>query len=641
MEKTKNSLLAPYVDRMFKNIRPSWKKILYSPKIKPILFGCLNELEKDLLNKGVTYERVMENGLGTYIRPAPEDIFAPYTFFDAHNLRSIVIGQDPYDDKNHAHGICFSSPSSKTPPSLAKIFATLRSQDLISAAPATNNLSGWCRQGILMINYYLTRTPNIVKSSFKDSNGANVTQSSIEGNGAGKQECLHTFWGKLTDAILAYLSETYFVDTLKEQKRNIYVMLWGNFAERASSHIISQSYYGFKVLTWGHPSPLNRANQKEDDRKNFLYCDHFRKVSNEYSTINWDPEFVTTENLNDRFWTYRICNAVGGPIANRQARNALRAVLDTKSAFHIYDDCTDTIENLEIRKYISERLAIKASTPAPIVEASDTVLTPEASVVAETPKESDPKEPELKESDLKESDLKEPEPEKPKEPNDPRDLEKPKSGKVVMFIDGGCKGNGRADAFASIGVYCPPIYGDAQTLTGEMEIAEKLSDFAQIYDVTSKKRVDQTKSPMKHTNQRAELTALIRSIEAILAMDITTITNVVTVTDSDKYVVSWTAKGRLWKEFAVDKSYRDIPNRDLVAILCRYVWTWARAIKPGCSFEDSKTILMDSGYWTVQWVEAHQDKKLHTLTGKDLEHAKGNIRADQLVNRIAKEHGRA
>lgn len=560
----KESLIKLYYDEIMKDIKPSWYRILHSPTIKPVLHKCLTAIDVDLLNKGVTIERVKENGIHNYIRPEPRDILAPFKQIDAHNVRAFGFGQDPYPGRNIAMGMSFSTRSAKTPPSLGKIYACLRHKNLVQAV-TTNDLTGWAKQGIIMLNLSLTRTPNIVKSTYRDELGMVVTNTSVEGEGGQIESCKHKFWEEFTITLIKYLTEVYYPEILKTQKRNIYFMLWGNDAAVLENHIkATGGIYGFRVLTWGHPSPLNRQNT-EGNPENFINCDHFTRISSEYS-INWNPGFVVKDDLNDRFLYYRA-------VSPRLSKSELTRVLETGKKFEIYDDGTNTEENMEIKKYI-------AGKAGEIIQVVHT--------------------------------------------------KKP----FVFFVDGGCRNNGKENATASYGVYFPAKYNSEDTITGEKSISGKLSEFNQVYDIKNNCRVNQ-ESRTKQTNQRAELTAVLVGLEHLLTYDTNDISNIVMVTDSKQYVLSWTGNGRLWVEYQKDKKFTDIPNKDLVVLLARYILMLARKIKGDCGILESKDILLNSGFWNIYWTSSHKTREeMNALSGIELEHANGNIRADDLCNSV-------
>ena len=68
----------------------------------------------------------------------------------------LILGQDPYYRPGQAHGLSFSVPAGvPPPPSLRTIFKELEA-DLGIPRPATGDLTGWARQGVLLLNAVLT-----------------------------------------------------------------------------------------------------------------------------------------------------------------------------------------------------------------------------------------------------------------------------------------------------------------------------------------------------------------------------------------------------------------------------------------------------------------------------------------------------
>ncbi|MCK7487444.1 MAG: uracil-DNA glycosylase [Bacillus subtilis] len=70
--------------------------------------------------------------------------------------RVVVLGQDPYHNPGEAMGLSFSVPDGvKLPPSLINIYAELQT-DLGIAPSPSGDLSGWAKQGVLLLNAVLT-----------------------------------------------------------------------------------------------------------------------------------------------------------------------------------------------------------------------------------------------------------------------------------------------------------------------------------------------------------------------------------------------------------------------------------------------------------------------------------------------------
>jgi uracil-DNA glycosylase len=73
-----------------------------------------------------------------------------------HEVKVVILGQDPYHGPGQAHGLCFSVPDGvPVPPSLLNVYKELES-DLGIARRATGNLEHWARQGVLLLNNSLT-----------------------------------------------------------------------------------------------------------------------------------------------------------------------------------------------------------------------------------------------------------------------------------------------------------------------------------------------------------------------------------------------------------------------------------------------------------------------------------------------------
>ena len=273
------SYTASYINAIFKNVHPSWKKVILSDKIKPEFKKCLQQIDQDLINKGVTKSNIANNGINMYLRPNIENTLEAFKMSSLKDLKAIVVGQDPYPKAKHAHGLSFSSMHTTTPESVKAIFKCMVHNKHINSTPDNGDLTAWARQGILLLNVYLTRTPEI-------HNGAVIN------DGSKNKANLHIFWGKFTLKLLEYLSGDVFKNATIKMNHEVFVLLWGGHAQKCRKYIdedISERQNKFTVLEWGHPSPLNRANQDSNNAKNFLYCDHFRKISMKH-TIDWNMD---------------------------------------------------------------------------------------------------------------------------------------------------------------------------------------------------------------------------------------------------------------------------------------------------------------------------------------------------------------
>jgi uracil-DNA glycosylase len=211
-------------------------------------------MARDILGKVEAQEGV---DVAANICPRPEDIFAFARTPFAHT-RVIIVGMDPYPNRNHATGICFSVPDgTDIPPSLRNIFACLISKRLMRETSAKcGNLMRWTEQGVLLLNYALT---------------THVGRSSAHLN----------LWQPFADKLISAISR---------ELHGAIFMLFGKKAQAVAPRIASS----VAILTYGHPSPLNPANRDVANSGHFVHCELFGLANNMLRTlgqraIDWDP----------------------------------------------------------------------------------------------------------------------------------------------------------------------------------------------------------------------------------------------------------------------------------------------------------------------------------------------------------------
>jgi uracil-DNA glycosylase len=216
-------------------IEPSWKKVLQN-EFEAHYFAQLKDF---LIAERKLYK----------VFPKGSLIFNAFNTTAFHNVRVVIIGQDPYHGIGQANGLCFSvAPECKIPPSLQNIFKELR-DDLGLPIPNNGDLESWAKQGVLLLNATLTVREN--------------QAGSHQGKG----------WEVFTDAVIRALSE---------QREGIVFLLWGKFAQGKLPLIDTHKHF---VLQAAHPSPFSAYN-------GFFGCKHFSKTNailtqNNLQPINW------------------------------------------------------------------------------------------------------------------------------------------------------------------------------------------------------------------------------------------------------------------------------------------------------------------------------------------------------------------
>jgi uracil-DNA glycosylase len=183
------------------------------------------------------------------IFPPGSEIFAAFNYTPFHEVKAVMLGQDPYHGIGQANGLCFSVKSGiQKPPSLQNIFKELNS-DLGLPIPINGNLEKWAQQGVLLLNATLT----------------------VRANQAGSHQ--NKGWEYFTDAA---------IKTLSEKKHHLVFILWGNFAQAKQSLIDTSRHL---IIKSAHPSPFS-AEKGFFGSKPFSKCNAYLK-DNGLGEIDW------------------------------------------------------------------------------------------------------------------------------------------------------------------------------------------------------------------------------------------------------------------------------------------------------------------------------------------------------------------
>ncbi|XP_078410564.1 uracil-DNA glycosylase isoform X2 [Cetorhinus maximus] len=184
------------------------------------------------------------------VYPPPHEVFAWTEICNFHDVKVVILGQDPYHGPKQAHGLCFSVKRPvPPPPSLENMYRELQSDIEGFEPPQHGDLTGWAKQGVLLLNAVLTvRAHNA--NSHKERG-----------------------WEDFTDAV---------VSCLNKKLDGLVFMLWGAYAQRKGIAIDRKRHH---VLQTVHPSPLSA-------HRGFFGCKHFSKTNellkkSGKTPINW------------------------------------------------------------------------------------------------------------------------------------------------------------------------------------------------------------------------------------------------------------------------------------------------------------------------------------------------------------------
>ncbi len=182
------------------------------------------------------YQTVNEEYRTKLIFPPADDIFNAFHMTPLHEVKCVILGQDPYHNNGQADGLCFSVKKGvEIPPSLQNIYQELH-DDLGCTIPDHGDLSKWAKEGVLLLNTVLT-----VRAHQPNSH-----------RGIG--------WEEFTDAAII---------ALNGEDRPIVFMLWGSPAQKKASLLTNPSNL---ILTAPHPSPLSAY-------RGFFGCKHFSQAN--------------------------------------------------------------------------------------------------------------------------------------------------------------------------------------------------------------------------------------------------------------------------------------------------------------------------------------------------------------------------
>lgn len=154
------------------------------------------------------------------IYPKKEQILAALDMTAFHEVKVVLLGQDPYHGKGQAHGLSFSvQPGVKLPPSLRNMLKEMQAEYGYNL-PDSGDLTSWAKQGVLLLNTVLTVREGQAGSHQKKG------------------------WETFTDTL---------IQALAKREQPIVFLLWGNHAQKKRALIGTQHI----ILEAPHPSPLS------------------------------------------------------------------------------------------------------------------------------------------------------------------------------------------------------------------------------------------------------------------------------------------------------------------------------------------------------------------------------------------------
>lgn len=188
-------------------IHPSWDNFFDCETAKPYFAD---------LTTFLTQERLA----GKAIFPPEDLIFNAFHHTALDDVKVVILGQDPYHGAGQAMGLSFAVPPGvKIPPSLRNIYKELADNPGITP-PVNGDLTGWAKQGVLLLNTILTVEEAKAHAHAKSG------------------------WALFTDAVIARVAA----------RGDVVFLLWGAHAQKKSA-LIDAAHN--TILETTHPSPLS------------------------------------------------------------------------------------------------------------------------------------------------------------------------------------------------------------------------------------------------------------------------------------------------------------------------------------------------------------------------------------------------
>ncbi len=160
---------------------------------------------------------------GIALAPPPDMVFRALELTPPDQVKAVILGQDPYPNAGDAHGLAFSYVGPKAVPASLRVIFRELADDIGCPLPGRGDLTGWARQGVLLLNAALT---------------TETGHSGVH---------MKLGWAALVDQVVA---------TVSAERPAVAFLLWGANA-RSRTPLIDPAKH--LVIESGHPSPLNRA----------------------------------------------------------------------------------------------------------------------------------------------------------------------------------------------------------------------------------------------------------------------------------------------------------------------------------------------------------------------------------------------
>lgn len=221
--------------------------------------GWKNRLQSEVnadYFKALTKFLVSEYNSKQVIYPERTRVLRALQEVDYEQVKVVILGQDPYHGAGQAIGLSFGVPNTlfPKPPSLQNIFKEMKDDLGVEIPKEKSDLTGWARQGVLLLNTVLT-VRHAQAFSHRDKG-----------------------WEQFTDRVIMQLNE---------RQRPLIFILWGASAQKKKQILTNRNHF---ILESAHPSPLSAFRgffgSKPFSKVNEIFANRLQESPIDWSTIS-------------------------------------------------------------------------------------------------------------------------------------------------------------------------------------------------------------------------------------------------------------------------------------------------------------------------------------------------------------------
>ncbi len=193
------------------------------------------------LATGRTYLPSGENVLRAFSRPLAQ-------------VKVLLLGQDPYPTPGYAMGLCFSVARDvrPLPRSLVNIYKELEA-DLGIPPARTGDLTGWFRQGVLLLNRVLTVSPG-KPGSHRGKGWEEVTQRAIDALVERGGPLVAILWGRDAQSVIPSLGDVPYIASAHPSPLSAASGFFGSRPFSRTNHLLAEQ--GATPIDWALTPPL-------------------------------------------------------------------------------------------------------------------------------------------------------------------------------------------------------------------------------------------------------------------------------------------------------------------------------------------------------------------------------------------------